>query len=53
MKIFERPKQEFCKNCKFSFIREKQLFCAKTINITHPENNCQLFEEKINKKYED
>lgn len=50
MKIFERPKQEFCKNCKFSFIREKQLFCAKTINITRIDNNCEQFELKNKKK---
>lgn len=49
MKIFERQK-EFCKDCKFSFTKEKQLFCAKTINVTQPDNNCEQFELKNKKK---
>jgi len=49
MKIFERQK-EFCIDCKFSFVREKQLFCAKTIGITKPNNNCEQYEIKNKKK---
>lgn len=49
MKIFKKN-TNFCKDCQFSFLKDGMLFCAKTINVTQPDNNCELFEIKNKKK---
>lgn len=37
---------EKCENCRFSFIKENVMFCAKTINFTQSDNSCEKFKMK-------